>query len=424
MRCSSCRDAGQRHPAGLVPVGGARRGGRRPPPAAPGRAVPAARPRRRRRCRTRAGGRGRRRPGRWPGSAAASPVGPPDHRVRQRGVVLRRTRASREASTTTESGGRRASSAATKVWMPPCRGGKSLVTTRVRVTAVQPFPVARPGRPAAPSVGWEPKNHCQAAGGSGSERLVTASPRCIAMKASGSRVRSSACTSARASICRETRFCTGVDTSVPTASRNRTSGDDPRVTGPIGARPAEQRGDRQQPAEQRPHRRAAPSAPIERAGEDVVGGHVAELVGGDRLDLVVGQPVEHRVVDDDPPGRAEAGHVGVQRRRAPAGVGDEHVLHRGAVLARRGPAGRCAADRPASSSKRLNAGSITTGQRNDPTTTSAAAPTAGPGPPRPRRAAGQPDEGQQRRARSGRRRCRWRRRRRAATGPSSRVDSP
>ena len=113
------------------------------------------------------------------------------------------------------------------------------------------------------------------------------------MKASGSPVRSRACTSARASICRETRFCTGVESS-------RADGD-------------EEEQQRRRPAGRRPTRRrrgaaaasrtaasraahtaaAAPSAPSERAGEDVVGGDVPELVGDDRLDLVVGQLLEH-----------------------------------------------------------------------------------------------------------------------------------
>ena len=59
----------------------------------------------------------------------------------------------REASTTTESGGRRASNAATKVWMPPWRGGKSLVTTSVRVTDGPAVPTFLPWRPAAPPSG-------------------------------------------------------------------------------------------------------------------------------------------------------------------------------------------------------------------------------------------------------------------------------
>ena len=88
--------------------------------------------------------------------------------------------------------------------------------------------------------------------------------------------------------------------------------------------------------EQRDADRAHQGAP-----QHVLALRVAELVRHDQLDLPVRRRVEQRVVDDDPPGRAEARDVGVERRRTPGGVGDEHVLDRHAVLARqveqRGP---------------------------------------------------------------------------------------
>ncbi len=181
-------------------------------------------------------------------------------------------------------------------------------------------------------VGWEPKNHCQATGGSGSDRLVRGQAALhVDEGVPGSAVRSRACTSARASMCRETRFCTGVETRVPTAMRKRTQRDRPAGRPAESAPAATQQPRGQQPAQGRDPRGGTEGAE-QGAGEDVVGRDVAQLVGGDRLDLGVGQPVEHRVVDDDPPGRPESGDVGVQRRRPPGGVGDQHVLHRGAVL--------------------------------------------------------------------------------------------
>ena len=154
----------------------------------------------------------------------------------------------------------------------------------------------------------------------------------------------------------------------PTAIRNRTSGTIRGSPGPSA--PARRRSsgeDSSQPSSG--HARGGAQRPDERAGQDVVGGDVAELVGGDRLDLVVGEPLEHRVVDDDPAGRAEAGDVGVQRRRPPAGVRRPARPAPGCRSSRPARAGRCAGCRPASSSNRLKAGSMSTGQRKEPTTT-------------------------------------------------------
>ena len=51
-------------------------------------------------------------------------------------------------------------------------------------------------------------------------------------------------------------------------------------------------------------------------------------------DLVLVDVVDEVVVDDHPARGAEAGHVGVQRRRTPRRVGDEHVVHLDALLVR------------------------------------------------------------------------------------------
>ena len=217
--------------------------------------------------------------------------------------------------------------------MPPCRGGKSLVTTRVRVTAGPAVAQSwRERDPLRRSSGASRRTTARRRAGRGRRGWSTARPRCMAMKAPGSR---------------------GQVQGVHVGARLDVPGDQ------VLHRRGHQRADRQQeqeqrrrsagrPAESAPARRssgasdssqpssATPAAGAERAdqraGEDVVGGDVAELVGGDRLDLGVGQLVEHRVVDDDPPGRAEAGDVGVERRRPAGGVGHQHVLHRGAVL--------------------------------------------------------------------------------------------
>ena len=174
----------------------------------------------------------------------------PDHRVGQRGVVLGRPRRV-EASTTTESGGRRSSSAATKVWMPPCRGGKSLVTTSVRLIRGPAAPSRGRTRPAAPSSGASRRTTARAAGGSGSARPLTASRRCMATKA-----------------CRVAGQVQRVDVGpgldlpgdgvlqrawtsrVPAATRNSSSGTTRGSPGAAGARPREQPGGGQQPAEQ------------------------------------------------------------------------------------------------------------------------------------------------------------------------------
>ncbi len=69
----------------------------------------------------------------------------------------------------------------------------------------------------------------------------------------------------------------------------------------------------------------------ERTRENVVVFGVAELVRDDAGDLGRGGLFEQRVVDDDAAGRAEAGHVGVDRAGAAGGVGDQHILDRYAV---------------------------------------------------------------------------------------------
>ena len=62
---------------------------------------------------------------------------------------------------------------------------------------------------------------------------------------------------------------------------------------------------------------------------------MAQLVGDDGEDLAVVDarlPVDEVVVDDHPAGRAEAGHVGVERGRAPRRVGHQHVVDVHALL--------------------------------------------------------------------------------------------
>ena len=136
---------------------------------------------------------------------------------------------------------------------------------------------------------------------------------------------------------------------------------DPRV-----ARPSPRPARRQQPRRSDSSSRAAatPAAGAQRAdqraGQHVVGG-VAQLVGDDDSICGVGQLLEQGVVDHDPPGRAEAGHVGVQRRRTAGRVGDQDVLHRRAVLL--GQREQVGAQGPAGIGvKLLKAGSTSTGR--------------------------------------------------------------
>ena len=56
--------------------------------------------------------------------------------------------------------------------------------------------------------------------------------------------------------------------------------------------------------------------------------HVRELVRGDREDLALGEAaVEQRVVKNDAARRSDARDVGICGRRAPARVGDAHVVY-------------------------------------------------------------------------------------------------
>ena len=245
----------------------------------------------------------------------------------------------------------------------------------------------------------------------------------MAANASGSRVRSRACTSARASMWRDTRFCTGCDTACPTAMQEEQQRDHPRVPGPVGAGPAQQRRPGEQPAQQR---HAAGRA--ERARSACRSARRRWRRGPARARRStrsrVGQPVEHRVVDDDPPGRAEAR----TRRRSARSCGGRR--RRPARPATGVPFSSASASRSLRSSpagsgwNRLNAGSMSTGHRNDPTTTSAAAAAAPPRPTRCAAPAGRARRGRAAPARSARRRSPSTPRRRAATAPSSRVDSP
>ena len=83
--------------------------------------------------------------GRRPGSAAA-PGRVPHHRERLRRVELGRAPARSDAKTTTEPAGWRIASSCTNAWMPPARGGKSLVTTSVRLTGTRPARCAATAR--------------------------------------------------------------------------------------------------------------------------------------------------------------------------------------------------------------------------------------------------------------------------------------
>ena len=258
MRCSSCRAPGSAaQPVSWPWVAPTRRphAGRAQRRA---RAGPAARRRRRTRCRSRAAGRARRRPGRSPGVGSSMPVRPPDHRVRQRGVVARPTPGSRRRARRPTSGGRRASSA--------CDERLDAALPRREVVGddqgaghgrLQPCPVLARARSARRSSGASRRTTARPRAGRGRRGWSPARSRCMAMNASGSPVRSRACTSARASMCRDTRFCTGADTSVPTAIRNSTQRHDPRIARP-SRRPARRSSARSSDTSQPSSRHARP----------------------------------------------------------------------------------------------------------------------------------------------------------------------
>ena len=289
MRRSSCREPGQGRPAGLVPVGRADQvadPGRR---AAPARAAPAARPRRSRRCRSRAAGEVGRRRAPSPGWAAAcrSAAGPPGRAARRR---TRPRRAWSDARTTSDSGGRRASSAATKVWMPPCRGGKSLVTTSVRRHGRrQPCPVRGQGDPLRPPSGASRRTTARRPAGRGRRG---SSPPAAAASATKSPGRRSGRARARRPAPRSAATPGSAPAwrpACPAATRNSSSGTTRGSPGDVGAGPAQQRRPGRAASRAAPRRRPRPARPISVPvrTSSVVG--VTQLVGDDRLDLVVGQ---------------------------------------------------------------------------------------------------------------------------------------
>ena len=131
----------------------------------------------------------------------------------------------RAVCTTTDSGGIRLTIASTNDSMPPTRGGKSLVTTRVRpVTEPPPGRAPRCGPARCAAARWGGWRTCRtpAATGRGRRGCGSRARCCMVIAASGACVRSSACTSARVSIRREIRFCPGPVTKPMTATRAST----------------------------------------------------------------------------------------------------------------------------------------------------------------------------------------------------------
>ena len=105
-----------------------------------------------------------------------------------------------------------------------------------------------------------------------------------------------------------------------------------RVARAVRRRPERAASDQAEQPSQRAHARGRHERSEQRAVPHVVLGRVPEFVCDDRPDLFGRGLVEQVVVDDDPPGRAESGHVGVERAGATRGVGDEDVVDRHAVV--------------------------------------------------------------------------------------------
>ena len=273
--------------------------------------------------------------------------GPPDDRVGQRGVVRRRPRGVRgqDDDRLRRPAGQQGRDEGLDAALPrrevvgddqcPGHGRSSRSQSCARAT-----------RSAA--VGCEPKNHCQAAGGSGSERLVPARSRCIADE--------------RVRVAGEVEGVhVGAGLDVPgheVLQRAWTPGCRPRSgTGRAGrsaGRPASPRptagssgGAGQQPAERR-HAGRGPERAHQGAGEDVVGRRRGRARA--RRSTRSGRRAAGRAPCRR---RRSAGSSRSRRRRrsAPSSAGSRRTPARpapGCRSAPPGPAGRCAAARPAS----------------------------------------------------------------------------
>ena len=102
---------------------------------------------------------------------------------------------------------------------------------------------------------------------------------------------------------------------------------DTRIARPRGpARREEPRPGEQAPDDQ--HRRSRAGHPKQRPSRDVPEAPVPELVRDHATQLVGRCVLQKRVVEDEPPRRAEARDVGVVLTRSPARVGNEHRAHR------------------------------------------------------------------------------------------------
>ncbi len=105
----------------------------------------------------------------------------------------------------------------------------------------------------------------------------------------------------------------------------REQGQDERHHGRVRHRPSARAPGPEQQREQAHAEHRARGAE-QRPGHDVVVPGVGELVGHHRQRLVLRQALDEVVVDHHAPGAAEAGHVGVERRRTPGRVRHQHVV--------------------------------------------------------------------------------------------------
>ena len=126
-------------------------------------------------------------------------------------------------------------------------------------------------------------------------------------------------------MARLTELASGLVANDPTATSAISSATTAGSPGPGDPRTRAQRSVVQQQREQR-HSPDAPQRAEAGAEQHVVVLGVGQLVGDDHLDLGRRRLRQEVVVDDDPPGAAEPGDVGVEGRRAPRGVGDEDLV--------------------------------------------------------------------------------------------------
>ena len=204
-------------------------------------------------------------------------------------------------------------------------------------------------------------------GGSGSARFWRVRRCSKEMKASASPVSSSAKASARRSIARESWRET-IPTGVETTHAGERQGGKPRLAAcPAGGRPG------------RAIARTAAGATDGREQQlarHVAVAHVRELVRDDRARLRRREAFEQRVVEHDPPARAEPVDVGVRGIRAPARVDRIDLANADAGALARARAPRRAARPRAAASKSLKIGSSSTGAASVTAAATAMLPSA------------------------------------------------